>query len=73
MKTVVVARAGNVSVTDHLAEMRSWLTERNIVPRELVTLHVLNLRVVFSATFDAADDADLGGRRVCLRLGGSSA
>jgi len=59
LKTVVVARGGNLSVADHLAEMRTWLAERNIVPRELVMLHVLNLRVVFRATFDSDSDADL--------------
>lgn len=59
MKSVVVARAGNLSVADHLAQMRTWLADRNIVPRELVMLHVLNLRVVFRATFDADGDADL--------------
>lgn len=56
---MVVARAGNLSVGDHLAQMRRWLTERNIVPRELVVLHVLNFRVVFRATFDDDSDADL--------------
>ena len=58
MKTVVVARGGNLSVADHLAEMRAWLAEQNIEVRELVMLHVLNFRVVFRATFDADADAD---------------
>jgi len=47
------ARAGNLSVADHLAQMRIWLADRNIVPRELVMLHVLNLRLVFRADGDA--------------------
>jgi len=59
LKTVVVIRAGDRSVADHLAQMRGWLAERHFVPRELVMLHVLNLRVVFRATFDADSDADL--------------
>ena len=58
MKTVVVAREGDLSVAGHLAQMRGWLEERNVVPRELVMLHVLNFRVVFRATFDSADQAD---------------
>ena len=59
LKTVVVSRDGHQSVADHLSEMREWLTERDIVPRELVMLHVLNFRVVFRATFDNNDEADL--------------
>lgn len=48
LKSVIVARAGNLSVADHLAEMQAWLTDRNILPRELVMLHVLHWRLVFS-------------------------
>jgi hypothetical protein len=58
LKTVVVARGGELSVADHLAEMRAWLVEQNIEVRELAMLHVLNLRVVFRATFDRDADAD---------------
>jgi hypothetical protein len=58
LKTVVVARDGHLSVADHLAELRAWLTERDIVARELVMLRVLNFRVVFRATFDSDQDAD---------------
>jgi hypothetical protein len=58
LKTVVVARGGNLSVADHLAEMRAWLAEQNIEVRELVMLNVLNFRVVFRATFDTDADAD---------------
>lgn len=58
MKTVVVARAGNLSVAEHLREMHGWLNERNIEPRELTMLHVVGFRVVFRAIFDIAADAD---------------
>lgn len=58
LKTVIVARAGNPSVADHLAEMQARLAERDIVLSELVMLHVLGWRVVFRATFDADRDAD---------------
>jgi hypothetical protein len=58
LKTVVFARAGNLSVGDHLAEMRDWLTRREIVPLELSQLHILNSRVVFRARFAAAFEAD---------------
>jgi hypothetical protein len=58
LKTVVLTRDGHQSVTEHLAEMQSWLAEQRIVARELVMLHVLNFRVVFRATFDSEADAD---------------
>jgi hypothetical protein len=58
VKTVTVARAGDQSVADHLAEMRAWLAERGIVPCELVMVHILHWHVVFRATFDTDGDAD---------------
>jgi len=58
LKSVVVTRDGNLSVADHLAEMRAWLANHDIPVRELVMLHVLNFRVVFRATFESDTDAD---------------
>ena len=58
MKTIVVARSGNQSVGDHFTEMRSWLSARNIAPRELTMLHILKFRVVFRAIFDLDHEAD---------------
>jgi len=55
---VVVARAGNLSVAEHLAEMHAWLAEHDMAARELTMVHVLNFRVVFRATFDRDSDAD---------------
>jgi hypothetical protein len=47
-----------LSVGDHLAEMREWLTQRKIVPLELAQVHVVNSQVVFRARFAAAFEAD---------------
>jgi hypothetical protein len=58
LKTVIFGRAGNLSVGDHLAEMREWLTRREIVPLELSQLHNLHSRVVFRARFAADPEAD---------------
>jgi hypothetical protein len=58
LKTVIVTRSGNLSVGNHVAEMRAWLAEQNIEARELTMLHVLNFRVVFRATFDTVEQAD---------------
>jgi hypothetical protein len=58
LKTVVVSRGGNLSVADHTAEMRAWLAEQGIEPRELAMLHVLNFRVLFRAIFDDSIQAE---------------
>jgi hypothetical protein len=58
LKTVIITRGGDLSIAAQLAEMNAWLSERDITPRELVMLHVLNFRVVFRATFDSSDEAD---------------
>jgi hypothetical protein len=58
MKTIVVARSGNLSVADHLSEMKEWLIARGIAPRELTMLHILQFRVVFRAMFDVDHEAD---------------
>lgn len=58
LKTVVVSRDGKLSIADHTAEMRAWLAQQGIEPRELVMLYVLNLRVLFRATFDENAEAD---------------
>lgn len=58
MKAVTVARTGALSVADHLAEMRGWLAERGITPRELNIVHVLNLRIVIRAVFDTDEQAE---------------
>jgi hypothetical protein len=58
LKTVIVARHGDLSVGDHLTEMQAWLAQHGIVPQELTALHVLNLRVVFRAAFDTPAEAD---------------
>jgi len=44
LKIVVVSRDGTLSVAAHLAEMRAWLAERNITPRELVHRPYLELQ-----------------------------
>ena len=58
MRTVVVSRAGDLSVAAHLAEMQAWLADQGIEPRELVMLHVLNFRVVFRGTFQTDEQAE---------------
>jgi hypothetical protein len=58
LKTVVVSRPGDLSVAAHLTEMRNWLADQRIQPRELVMLHVLNFRVVFRGTFETVEQAD---------------
>jgi hypothetical protein len=57
--TVIVAREGNLSVGDHLAEMQEWMFYREIKPLELAQLRIINFRVEFRATFAAAGHAQL--------------
>jgi hypothetical protein len=57
LRTLIFARAGNLSVGEHMTQMRAWLAERDIVPRELTMLYVLHMRVVFRAIFDADHEA----------------
>jgi hypothetical protein len=57
--TVIVAREGNLSVGDHLAEMQEWLFHREIEPLELAPLRVIKFRVEFQATFASAGHARL--------------
>jgi hypothetical protein len=57
--TVIVAREGNLSVGDHLAEMQEWLFHREIKPLELLPLRVINFRVEFRASFATAGHAQL--------------
>jgi hypothetical protein len=57
--TVIVAREGNLSIGDHLAEMREWMLHREIKSLELAPLRVINFRVEFRATFASAGHARL--------------
>jgi hypothetical protein len=58
LKTVIVARDGSLSVADSLAEMQAWLAEHHITAIELTMVHVLNLQIVFRATFEEHHDAE---------------
>jgi hypothetical protein len=58
MRSVEITRAGDLSVADHLAEMRSWLERKGIQETNLHAVRVLNGRVTFSATFNQAAEAD---------------
>jgi hypothetical protein len=58
LETVIVPHSGNLSVGNHVAEMRAWLAEQNIEARVPTMLHVLNFRSVFRATFDTVGQAD---------------
>ena len=58
MQTVEVTRAGDLSIADHLAEIRGWLEREGIQQTELHAVRVLNGRVTFAATFKQAAEAD---------------
>jgi hypothetical protein len=58
MRSVEITRAGDLSVADHLAEIRGWLKREGIRETDLHAVRVLNGRVTFGATFTQAADAD---------------
>jgi hypothetical protein len=58
MRSVEITRAGDLSVADHLAEMRSWLEREGIQETNLHAARIVNGRVTFSATFKQAAEAD---------------
>jgi hypothetical protein len=58
MRSVEITRAGNLSVADHLAEIRGWFDRAGIQATDLQVVRVLSGQVTFSATFERADDAD---------------
>jgi hypothetical protein len=58
MRSVEITRAGDLSVSDHLVEMRSWLEREGIQETNLHAVRVLNGRVTFSAIFNQAAEAD---------------
>jgi hypothetical protein len=58
MQTVEITRAGNLSVGAHLAEIRDWLDRAGIKATELQAVRILKGRIVFSATFALASDAE---------------
>jgi len=63
MRTVEITRTGDASVADQMAEMREWLREAGIQPRELEPVRILNALVSFRAVFVSDDDAERFRRR----------
>ena len=58
MRSVEITRAGDLSVADHLAEIRGWLDREGIRETDLHAVRVLNGRVTFAATFKQTAEAD---------------
>ena len=58
MRTIEIIRAGDVSVSDQLAEMERWLRQQGIVPIELVPVRIVHAQVRFRATFASDSDAE---------------
>jgi hypothetical protein len=58
MRTIEIARSGDVSVADQMAEMQRWLCEAGIQPLTLDPMRVVNAQVRFRASFANDDDAE---------------
>jgi hypothetical protein len=63
MRTIEIARIGDSSVADQMAEMHEWLREAGIHPLQLEPMRILRARVLFRATFANDDDAERFRRR----------
>ena len=58
MRTVKIARTGDASVADQMAEMHAWLRAEGIQPLDLQPLRIVKASVRFLATFANDDDAE---------------
>jgi hypothetical protein len=55
---VEITRRGDLSVADHLDEIRAWLDRERIQATGLRAVRILASRITFSANFKTADEAD---------------
>ncbi len=58
MQAVEVTRAGDLTVSDQLAEMQQWLDAERIRASDLHAVRIMRGRITFGATFQNAADAD---------------
>ena len=58
MRTIEIARTGDASVADQMADMHEWLRAEGIHPLELQPVRILQASVRFVARFASDDDAE---------------
>jgi hypothetical protein len=58
MQRLEISRRGDLSIADHLAEMRAWLAEEGIRATGLRAVHIMAGRVTFRATFESEIDGN---------------
>jgi len=58
MHRIQVTRRGDLSITDHLAQMQAWLDREGIRTKGLRPVRILASRITFSAEFDEPDEAE---------------
>jgi hypothetical protein len=58
MRSVEVTRAGDLSVSDQLAEMQRWLDAKSIRASDLRAVSILRGRVTFGVTLQNEADVD---------------
>jgi hypothetical protein len=58
MRSVEITRAGDQSISEQLGGMRQWLDDAGIRATDLRAVRILKGRVIYSATFEQAADAD---------------
>jgi hypothetical protein len=58
MRTVEIARSGDASVADQMADMHEWLRAQGMQPLELQPVRILKASVHFLARFANEEDAE---------------
>jgi len=58
MRTIEIARTGDASVADQMADMHEWLRAEGIEPLELQPARILQASVRFVARFASDEDAE---------------
>ena len=58
MHRIQVTRRGDLSITDHLAQMQAWLDREGIRATGLRPVRIFETRITFSAEFDQSGEAE---------------
>jgi hypothetical protein len=58
MEIVEISRRGDLSVSQHLAEMRAWMNYEGVRSTDLRAVRILAGRISFRATFNSGVDAE---------------
>ena len=58
MHRIQIARRGDLSIADHLAQMHAWLDREGIRAKGLRPVRVFAAQIIFIIEFDRQDEAE---------------